>query len=133
MLHATLRGTTRCRWCGRTLRLDVLSRWMLSCMLALLLPNALLYGDVFYSGHLFVVSIFLIDSGMAIRSYIGAPLLGLEVAPDNAALNQRQSALLAGMVLAAALVIDGFIASKIDADNALERQRAPTSVSRQTN
>jgi hypothetical protein len=133
MLHATLRGRTRCRWCGRTLRLDMLSRWMLSCMLALLLPNALFYGDVFYSGHLFLVSICLIYSGMAILSYLGSPLLGLEVAPDTPALNRRQGAVLAGILLAAALLLDGFIASKIDADNARERERAPGSVSRQTN
>ena len=133
MLQATLRGTTRCRWCGRTLRLDVLSRWMLSCMLALLLPNALLYGDVFYSGHLFVVSIFLIYGGLAILSYIGSPLLGLEIAPDRAALNQKQMVLVAGLVLAAALVVDGFIASKIASESELEKQRAPTSASRQAN
>jgi len=133
MLHAAVRGTTRCRWCGRTLRLDMLSRGILSCTLALLLPNALFYGDVFYSGHLFVISIFLIYGGMAVLSYLGSPLLGLEVAPDAPVLNRRQGALLAGMILAAALILDGFIASKIDADNALERQRAPASVSRETN
>jgi len=131
-LQTALRGTTHCRWCGRTLRLDMLSRWMLSCLLALLLPNALFFGDVFYSGHLFLVSIFLIYSGMAILSYIGSPLLALEIAPDKAALSQRQSAALAAIVLAAALVIDGFIAYKIDAENALEKQPPPTSVSRQT-
>ena len=133
MLHTALRGTTRCRWCGRTLRLDVLSRWMLSCLLAIFLPYALLYGDVFYSGHLFLVSIFLIYSGMAILSYIGSPLLALEIAPDRVPLTQRQGAMLAGILLAAALVIDGFIAYKIDADNALEKQRPATSVSRQAN
>src|SRR5215210_5299973 len=114
MLHATLRGATRCRWCGRTLRLDLLSRWMLSCTIAILLPNALLYGDVFYSGHLFLVSIFLIYSGLAILSYLGCQLLALEVAPDHVALNRTQSALLAGSVLVAAVAMDGVIASKIE-------------------
>lgn len=130
MLHATLHGTTRCRWCGRTLRLDVLSRWLLSCVLAILLPYALLFGNIFYSGHLFLVSIFLIYSGLAIMSYLGSPLLGLEVAPDHIALNRRQSALLAGIVLVAAIVMDGVIASKIDADAALEKQRTPSAAYR---
>ena len=102
-------------------------------MLALLLPNALLYGGVFYSGHLFVISIFLIYCGLAILSYIGSPLLGLEVAPDRAALNRRQTALLAALVLGAALVLDGFIASKIESESELEKQRAPASASRQMN
>jgi hypothetical protein len=126
MLYATLRGTTQCRWCGRALRLDLLSRWMLSCTLAVLLPNALLYGNVFYSGHLFVVSIFLIYSGLAVLSFLGSQLLALEVAPERAALNRKESALLAGIVLAAAIVMDGVIAYKIDADAALENQRAPS-------
>ena len=131
MLHASLRGTTRCRCCARTLRLDVVSRWMLSCMLALLVPYALLYGNVLYSGHLFVVSIFLIYAGLALLSYIASPLLGLEVAPERAVLNDNQSALVAALVLAAALVIDGFIAAKIEAESG-RQQRAPAPVERQT-
>jgi hypothetical protein len=130
ILHATLRGSTQCRWCGRTLRLDLLSRWVLSCLLAILLPNALLYGDIFYSGHLFVVSMFLIYAGLALFSYVGFPLLSLEIAPEANPLNRRQSALLAGIILAAAIAIDGFIGLKIDADGALEKQGAPSAAYR---
>jgi hypothetical protein len=130
MLRATVRGSTRCRWCGRTLRLDLLSRWMLSCAIAILLPNALLYGNVFYSGHLFLISIFLIYGALAIFSYLGCQLLALEVAPDHVVLNRRQTALLAGSVLVAAIAMDGVIAMKIEADNALEKQRAPSAAYR---
>lgn len=126
ILHATLRGTIRCRWCRHTLRLDLFSRWVLSCLLAILLPNALLYGNIFFSGHLFVVSIFLIYAGLALFSYVGFALLSLEIASEGAALNRKQSALLAGIILAAAIVIDAFIGLKIDADSALENQRAPS-------
>src|SRR5215218_89399 len=130
MLHAALHGTTRCRWCGRILRLDLLSRWMLSCALAVLLPNALLYGNVFYSGHLFLVSIFLIYSALAIFSYLGFQFLGLEVADDQAPLDRRGSRMIAGIMLAAAIAMDGVIAYKIDADSTLETQRAPSAAYR---
>jgi hypothetical protein len=103
---------------------------MLSCTLAILLPNALLYGNVFYSGHLFLVSIFLIYCGLATLSYLGFQLLALEVAPDHAVLYRRQAALLGGILLVAASVMDGYIAFKIEADNALENQRAPSAAYR---
>jgi hypothetical protein len=130
MLRATLHGSTRCRWCSRALRLDLPSRWILSCMVAILVPNALLYGNVFYSGHLFLVSIFLIYAGMGILAFLGSPLLALEVAPTSSPLDRRQTAVLAGVVLVAAMVIDGFIASKIDSDNAMENERSPSAVQR---
>src|SRR5690349_21461895 len=60
ILLATLDGRVQCPVCGRMARLDLMSRWMILCVLALSLPALLLYGGVFYSGHLFVVSMFII-------------------------------------------------------------------------
>ena len=130
MLHAALRGSTRCRWCGRTLRLDMLSRWMLSCMLALLLPNALFYGDVFYSGHLFLVSMFVIFAAWRLLSAAVFPFITLE-ATDHSPLDRTKSMVLMGVLLAAAMTFDGFMASRFESDDALESTRAPSAVYRE--
>jgi len=57
ILYAPLDGTARCRVCGRFARLDLFSRWMISCAIAVILPALLLYWELFYSRHLFVISI----------------------------------------------------------------------------
>ncbi len=47
ILYAPLDGTARCRVCGRIARLDLFSRWMISCAIAVILPALLLLLGAF--------------------------------------------------------------------------------------
>lgn len=118
MLYASLDGALKCRVCGKLARLDLLSRWALAVMLAIILPMVLLYGDVFYSGHLFLVSLAVILVAWRLLSAIGFPILSLELAPRDTCFDQRQSLIAVGIIVAAAVVIDGYMAYRIDADEA---------------
>lgn len=131
MLYASLDGGVKCRACGKIARLDILSRWMLACMLAIILPMVLLYGDVFYSGHLFVVSIFVILVVWRLLSVAGMPILGLELAPRGRCMNERQSVLTLAVIVVAAVVMDGFMAYRIDSD-AARASAPPTSADTRT-
>ena len=86
----------------------------MSCLLALVLPIVLLYGDVFYSGHLFLVSIFVIVGGWAFLSWIGFPFLSLETVPGSAPLNPRVSIVILLVLLFAAMMFDAFMRSRFD-------------------
>jgi hypothetical protein len=114
MLYAALSGTARCRACGHAARLDISFRWIFSCVLALVLPYALLYGGLFYSGHLFVISTFLILGTWAALSWLSFPFLALETAPRSEALDRRQSAVIVAVLLVSALLIDGYIRTRIE-------------------
>jgi hypothetical protein len=123
MLYAALDGTARCRVCGRSARLDMLSRWLLSCVLAVLLPAALLYANVFYSGHLYVFSIVVVLGAWRALSILGLPYLTLEAVPERTDVDRKASAFALGAMLLAAVLLDGFIASRIDAEMARESGR----------
>lgn len=129
MLYAALDGTAPCRACGRAARLDLLSRWMISCVLALILPTVLLYGGVFYSGHLFLVSIFVILGGWRILSLVGFPLLTLEAAGDSA-IDRRQSIVMLVVMLVIMIIMDGYMSSRFDSDNAPENGSSPSAAHR---
>jgi len=118
MLYASLDGAAKCRACGKLARLDLISRWMLACMLAILLPMVLLYGNVFYSGHLFVVSLVVILCAWRLLSVIGMPILSLELVPRATCLDRRQSIMTFAVIVIAAAIMDGFMAYRIDADEA---------------
>jgi hypothetical protein len=113
-IYAGLDGTTVCGSCGRLARLDMFSRWVVSCLIALVLPSVLLYGDLFYSGHLFVVSILLVFAAWRALTIIGFPLLTLEEVPDPRRLQPRQSVVLAVVLLVGAMTIDIFMASRFE-------------------
>jgi len=119
MLYATLDGAARCRICGRIARLDLTSRGMISCVLAIVLPPLYLYGGVFYSGHLFLISIFLVLGGWRILSSAGLPFLALEMVASRTSIDRKQSILLLILLLAIAIAIDGFMSSRFDVDGAL--------------
>jgi len=121
MVSTTMGGTAQCRVCGRTARLDLLSRWLLSCAIALILSSVLLYGGVFYSGHLFLISIFVIFGMWAFLCWLAFPFLMLEAASDSAPLSIRQSLFIAGVILVAAGAFDSFLASRFEADDGQER------------
>src|SRR3712207_8242613 len=78
LLYAPLDGTARCRVCGRFARLDLFSRWMISCAVAVLLPAVLLYWELFYSGHLFAVSLLVILVAWRVLTALLFPVLALE-------------------------------------------------------
>lgn len=125
MLYANLDGEARCRVCGRFARLDLTSRWTVSCVLALAVLPAFLYGGVFYSGHLFVVSIFFGLGGWRMLSAAGLPIFALEAVPSRGSINGRQSILILVLLLMVAIAIDGFMSSRIAAENALQNGNSP--------
>ena len=131
LLFAPVDGTVQCRACGRTARLDILSRWVISCAIALILWNVLLFGGVFYSGHLFVVSMLVIFALWRLLSAAAFPFIALEAVSDSSAFDRKISMLLVGALLGAALIFDGFMASRFDSDDAAESERAPSAGYRQ--
>jgi hypothetical protein len=93
-LYATLDGMAQCRVCGGTARLDVFSRWIIACAISLVLPTVLLYGGLFYSGHLFVISIFVIFGSWAALSWVAFPLLTLETVPGGSPIERSKAILI---------------------------------------
>ena len=114
MLHARIDGTTQCRACGGVARLTSFGRWAVSCVIALTLPSLLLYGGVFYSGHLFVVCLFFIFAAWRTVSVIALPFLALEAVENPVVLNRKQSAVLAGALLLGAITVDGLMSSRFE-------------------
>ncbi len=121
MVCTTMGGTATCRVCRRTARLDLLSRWLISCAIALILSSVLLYGGVFYSGHLFLISIFVIFGMWALLCGLAFPFLMLEATGDGAPLSLRQSLFIVGVILVAAGAFDSFLASRFEPEDAQER------------
>ena len=113
-VYAALDGSTTCGGCGKLSRLDAFGRWTISCVIALVLPSVLLYGGVFYSGHLFVVSIFFVFGAWRALSVIAFPFLALEALPDRTPLGRKPSIALAALLLVGAVTIDGFMASRFE-------------------
>lgn len=94
-------------------------------MIAIILSSVLLYGGFFYSGHLFVVSMFIIMGTWRILSWLGASVFGLEVVDDNFTLDRRLSLMILAVLLIAAIAFDGFMASLFEPDTDLENARSP--------
>ena len=118
LLSASVDGTARCRFCGRVARLDVFSRWVISCVLAVVVSTALLYGGVFYSGHLFLISLVMIMAAWAGLCAIAFPVLALEPTADAAPITHRQSLTIVAVLLAGAMVIDGFMSARFEPEDA---------------
>jgi hypothetical protein len=113
-LYATLDGLAQCRFCGEAARLDLFSRWILACVVSLVLSAVLLYGGLFYSGHLFVISISIIFSAWAVLCWVGFPLLSLEAVPRASPLDRSKAVLILVALLVAATLIDSFMASRFE-------------------
>ena len=117
LVSTALDGTTQCPSCGQVVRLDMFSRWLLSCAIALILPGVLLYGDLFYSGHLFVVSLVFVFAAWTLLSWLCSPLLTLERAPTvSRPIDRKTGMLILVVLLAAAGIIDNFMAARFDAE-----------------
>jgi hypothetical protein len=127
ILYAPLDGTARCRGCGRMARLDLFSRWMISCVIAVLLPGLLLYWEIFYSGHLFVFSMVVILVAWRILTLIVFPFLGLEVVAARYSVDKKQSVIILAILFSAAMIIDGFMSSRFESDEAAEVRRLTSS------
>jgi hypothetical protein len=124
LLYASFEGEAECPSCGRASRLDLPSRWILSCMLAIVLPGVLLWGNVFYSGHLFIVSILVVLGGWRLLSCVGAPILSLERVPTRSSVDGRHAVLVVAVMLTTATVLDAFIASRFEPDAAVQNGRS---------
>lgn len=128
ILYAPLDGTTRCRACGQHARLDMFSRWVISCLVAVSLPALLLSWGIFYSGHLLVFAMIVIVVAARAVAWVGLPFFGLERVPPHIALDRRQSMIIVSALLAAAIVLDAFIASKFESEDAIRDAEAPAAV-----
>ena len=127
MICASLDGTIRCRACGRSARLDTLSRWVISCIIALLTPAFFLYGGVFYGGHFFIFCILVTVGAWRALTFITFPFLTLE--PTAPAVFDRKHGILTLVALAlTAIVLDGYMASRINAEDAKENERSASAV-----
>ena len=124
MLYANLDGTARCRACGRTARVDLFGRWIISCLLVMVLATLLLYCGLFYSGHLFFVSIVFVLGGWRALSWSFAPILTLEPVPDGSPFNRRNGFAVFVVLLVAAITIDGVMSSRFEPEDAHEAQEA---------
>ena len=113
VLYAPLDAVACCRICGRTARLDLFGRWIVSCLISVLLFAVLLLAGLFYSGHLFFVSILIVLAAYRLLCLLGLPFLTLEAVPGNP-LDRMQSALMFGAMLAAAAILDGYMASRFE-------------------
>ncbi len=119
MMCATLDGGARCRICGRIARLDLISRLMISCVLAIVLLPVFMYGGIFYSGHLFLISVVFVLGGWRILSSAGLPFLALEAVAGRASIDRRQSILILVLLLVVAIALDGFMSSRFEGDGML--------------
>jgi hypothetical protein len=123
MLHAALQGAARCPGCDRPARLDMLSRWLMASFIALVLPSIFLYAGVFYSGHLFVILIGTVLGGWALLSVVAHPFLTLESSATAPPTERSHSILLLVVLLLAATILDGFIASRFEPEDGPEYPR----------
>jgi hypothetical protein len=128
ILYAPLSGAARCRACGKFARLDMLSRWVLSSMLALTLPALFLSGGVFYSGHVLLLTIGLVLAAWRVLAWIAFPILALEPAAAGAAADRHHSMIIVGALLTAAILLDGFIASRFEPEDAAGETRPASAV-----
>ena len=120
LLYANLDGTARCRACGRTARVDLFGRWIISVLLVMVLATLLLYFGLFYSGHLFLISIVYVLGGWRVLSWSFAHILTLEPVPEGSPFDRRNGVVVFVVLLAAAITIDVVMSSRFEADDALE-------------
>ena len=124
LLYANLDGTARCRACGRTARVDLFGRWIISCVLVMVLATLLLYFGLFYSGHLFLISIVFVLGGWRALSWVFAPILTLDAVPEGSPFDRRNGVVVFVVLLVAAIAIDVVMSSRFEAEDVQEAQDA---------
>lgn len=107
-----------------------MSRCLVACMLALLLCMMLFYGNLFYSGYLFVFSMIVILGGWRLLSAALLPLLSLEKVPGGTCFDRRQSIVTLAIMIVVAIVIDGLMSYRSDADKARANAASPSASAR---
>jgi hypothetical protein len=117
ILGASLDGAIVCPTCGQVGRLDGFSRCFVGCMLALLLWMMLLHGDFLFSRYLFLFSMVFILGGWRLLSAAALPLLTLEKAPGTC-FDRRQSLVMLVVLVVFAIILDGFMSYRSEADKA---------------
>jgi hypothetical protein len=130
ILYAPLDGTAQCRVCGRLSRLDLFSRWVISCVIAVILPGLLLYWELFYSGHLFAVSLLVILAAWRILTFLIFPILALEEVAAKSGVDKKQSIVILAILLSAAMMIDGVMSSRFQSEQAADVRRLTSSEAR---
>jgi hypothetical protein len=100
---------------------------MIACMIALVLPSVFLYGGVFYSGHFFVLLIALTLGAWRALSCIGLPFFTLEPA-SHSPFDRKHGILTLMALIATAIVLDAFMSSKFDSDEARESERSASAI-----
>ena len=125
LLYANLDGTARCRACGRIARVDLFGRWIISCLLVMVLATLLLYCGLFYSGHLFFVSIVFVLGGWRGLSWAFAPALTLEPVPEGSPFDRRNGIVVFVVLVVAAAAIDGVMSSRFEPEDVHEAQDDP--------
>lgn len=123
ILCMSLDGKAKCLACGALARLDQMSRCLLTGVLALLLWLLLLHGDIFYSGYLFVFSMSVIVIGWRLLCAVAFPLLSMEIVPAQTRFDRRQNMVMLATLIVTAIVIDGLLSYRSDAD-----KKQPTAV-----
>lgn len=103
---------------------------MISIVLALVLPMVLLYGGFFYSGHLLMVSVVFTLVAWRVLSFIGFPFLTLEAVDGARSIDRAGSVLILTVLLLTATVLDSYISSKFDPDDAAENTRSASAIHR---
>ncbi len=131
LLYASFDGAIVCPRCGRTASLAQISRWMILCVLSIVLPMLLLHGGVFYSGHLFAVSIVIVFGSWAILCWACFPFLTLEASMTTRPVDRRHGVMTIIAVLIAAILLDGYIASRFANEEEEAIDRRPTSALRE--
>jgi hypothetical protein len=129
-VYTALEGTGACRSCGQSARLDMFSRWLLSCLIALSLSSLLLYCNVFYSGHLFVVSCVFIFVAWGTLAWLCSPIITLERAPPEPRIDRTTGMLVLVVMIAAAGIFDAFMASRFEAPDKLEHAHSSEATQR---
>jgi len=122
LLYANLDGTARCRACGRTARVDLFGRWIISVLLVMVLATLLLYFGLFYSGHLFLISIVFVLGGWRALSWAFAPILTLDPVPEGSPFDRRNGVVVFVVLLVAAVAIDVVMSSRFEAEDVQEAQ-----------
>ena len=131
LVYTALEGSGACRSCGQSARLDMFSRWLLSCVIALSLSSLLLYCDLFFSGHLFVISCAFIFLAWGALAWLCSPIITLERARSEPRIDRKTGMLVLVVMIAAAGIFDTFMASHFETPDKLETVHSSTATQRE--
>lgn len=109
ILRLEVDGELKCRSCGRAAQLDLKSRLLISCLLALVFSALTLYTSIFYTGHFVLISTLLILVGWTLLALAVFPLLELNIARGARFLNRWRTLLIWAVFLVGAAAVDNYM------------------------